>query len=80
MKKLFKKLAQQKINNVRDELARAHLIIALLSVAVIMLLIQGSTQPIELDVNLSILGEVLLGIVALTSIFMSFALSILKNK
>ncbi|MBC7943219.1 hypothetical protein H7X68_01835 [Candidatus Saccharibacteria bacterium] len=80
MKKLFKKLAQQKLNNVRDELARAHLIIALLSVAVIMLLIQGSTQPIELDVNLSILGEVLLGIVALTSIFMSFALSILKNK
>jgi hypothetical protein len=43
VEKLLKKLSQQKITEVRKELARAHLIIALLSVTVVMLLLQGAT-------------------------------------
>ncbi len=80
MEKLFKKVAQQKIAGVRQELARAHLIIVLLSATVIMLLIQGATQPIILDAVLSAIGIMLLGVVALTSLIMSFALFTSKNK
>lgn len=74
MNKLYKKLAQQKISEVRQELARAHLIIMLLSAAVVMFLIQGSTQPITLNVTLSAIGIILLGVVILTSLTTSFAL------
>lgn len=74
MNKLFKKISEQKIADVRQELARAHLIIALLSAAVIMMIIQGATQPIALDATLSTVGIILLGIVILTSLNMSFVL------
>lgn len=74
MKKLFKKLAQQKVADVRQELARAHLIIAMLSTTSIMLLVLGATQPITLDAGLSTIGVALLTIVALTSLAMSLAL------
>ncbi len=80
MEKLYKKLAQQKIAEVRRELARAHLIIALLSAAVIMMLIQGATQAIRLDAMLSAAGIILLGFVTVTSLIMSFALFNSKNK
>jgi len=72
--KLFKKITDQKIAGVRQELARAHLIIALLAAAVIMMIIQGATQPIALDATLSTIGVVLLATVILTSLGMSFAL------
>ena len=74
MKKLFKQIVEQKIAGVRQELARAHLIIALLSAAVIMMIVQGATQPIALDATLSTIGIILLSIVTLTSLSMSFAL------
>lgn len=80
MKKLFKKMVQQKVTEVRQELARAHLIIALLSVAVIMLIVQGITQPVLLDLTLSTISIILLGVVTLTSLSMSFALFTNKNK
>lgn len=73
-------MVQQKVTEVRQELARAHLIIALLSVAVIMLIVQGITQPVLLDLTLSTISIILLGVVTLTSLSMSFALFTNKNK
>ncbi|MBC7868786.1 hypothetical protein H7X69_01225 [Candidatus Saccharibacteria bacterium] len=80
MEKLYKKIAQQKITEVRRELARAHLIITLLSAAVIMMLIQGATLAIRLDPTLSAAGIMMLGFVAVTSLIMSFALFSTKKK
>ena len=79
MEKLLKKLSQQKVTEVRKELARAHLIIALLSVAVVMLLLQGATRPLLLDPTLSVIGSVLLGLVVLISLGMFLALSSAKT-
>lgn len=73
-------MVQQKVTEVRQELARAHLIIALLSAAVIMLIVQGITQPVVLDLTLSTISIILLGVVTLTSLSMSFALFTNKNK
>lgn len=79
MEKLLKKLSQQKVTEVRKELARAHLIIALLSVAVVMLLLQGATRPLLLDPTLSVIGSLLLGLVVLISLWMFLALSSVKT-
>ena len=80
MDKLFKKISKQKVSEVRRELSRAHFIIALLSLAMIALLMQGSYQPIALDPVLSIIAAILLTVVALTSLLMSFALTFGKTK
>lgn len=74
MKKLFKKMSKQNISEVRQELARAHLIIALLSIISIVLLILGTTLTIEFDAELSTIAGVLLGVLTLISITMSFVL------
>jgi len=79
VEKLLKKLSQQKVTEVRKELARAHLIIALLSVAVVMLLLQGATRPLLLDPTLSVIGSLLLGLVVLISLWMFLALSSVKT-
>jgi hypothetical protein len=79
VEKLLKKLSQQKITEVRKELARAHLIIALLSVTVVMLLLQGATRPLLLDPTLSVIGSILLGIVVLISLGMFLTLSSVKT-
>lgn len=80
MKKLLKKLTQKKIYEVRQELARAHLIIALLSVAVIILLVEGTVTPIAFNAHLSSVGIVLMSFVGLTSLVMSFVLTAIKKK
>lgn len=80
MEKLLKKLSKQKLADVRQELSRAHLIIALLSLIIIGLLMQGSTVAIILDLKLSIICALLLTLVALTSFTMSFALAYTKSK
>jgi hypothetical protein len=79
MKPILKKLSKQKIGEVRQELARAHVIIALLAIVVIVLLIQGSIAPIALEPTLSTISSVLLGIVALISLSITFALSLIKK-
>lgn len=78
MAKLFKKLANRKINEVRMELARAHLIIALLSLAVITLLALGATQPVTFDAALSAVCVALLSVVAIIS--SCIAISLYRKK
>jgi len=78
MKKLFKKIAKKNIKEVRAELARAHLIIAMLSIAVIALLALGATQPVTFDPTLSAICVVLLSIVAIVSL--STALNLFRKK
>lgn len=79
MEKLLKKLSQQKITDVRKELARAHLIIAILSIAVVILLLQSATQPLLLNLTLSVIGSLLLVFVVLISLGMFLALSSVKT-
>lgn len=79
MEKLLKKLSQQKISDVRRELARAHLIIALLCVVIVMLLLQGATRPLLLDPTLSVICSALLGFVVLISLGMFLTLSSIKT-
>lgn len=80
MNKLLKKLSQQKIGDAHKELARAHLIIALLSVSCIVLLLQGALAPVALDPGLSAVSAVMLGLVALTSLGISITLSVSRKK
>lgn len=79
MKKVLKRLSQQKIGDVRRELGRAHLIIALLSFITIVLLIQGTVAPIGLDRTLTAISSVLLAIVATTSLVIALALTKIKK-
>ena len=74
MASFLKKLSDQKITNMRRELARAHLIVALLCVVIIFLVLQNAFQPVAVDLALAIITSVLLGIVSLTSITISLAL------
>jgi hypothetical protein len=67
-------MSKQNISEVRQELARAHLIIALLSIISIVLLMLGTTLTIEFDAKLSTIAGVLLGALTLISVTMSFVL------
>ena len=80
MKKFVKQLSKQNINEVRQELSRAHLIIMLLSLVSILLLMLGSTLAIEFDLVLSIVASVLLAMLAVISAYMSIILRNLKKK
>ncbi|HZJ34700.1 MAG TPA: hypothetical protein VFD55_01650 [Candidatus Angelobacter sp.] len=79
MSKLFKKPSSQSINELRGELARAHIIIALISIIAIALLMLGMDKEIIVDPKLSIICIGLLVIVLLNSISTSLALSIRKK-
>jgi peptidoglycan/LPS O-acetylase OafA/YrhL len=79
MSKHFKKFLKQNIHEVRRELARAHLIIALLSVAVIVLLSLGATQPVTFNPVMSAVCVVLLSVVAFISLCMSYTLYTCKK-
>jgi hypothetical protein len=79
MKKVLKRLSQQKISDVRRELGRAHLIIALLSFAAIVLVIQGAVAPVALDKTLSAICSLLLAIVGMTSLVIALALTKIKK-
>ena len=74
MKKLFKKYTGKNLVEIRRELARAHLIIALLSLVAIVLLTLGSTQPVMFDGTLSAICVILLSAVAFISLCMSVTL------
>jgi hypothetical protein len=74
MSKMFKKFTKQNAADFRRELARAHIIIALLSIALITLLSLGTVQPVSFDQSLSAVCVVLLSIVALVSLCMSYTL------
>ena len=78
MKKPFKKLSEHKINEIHQELARAHLVISLLSIIAIVLLLLGATLTVEFNAKLSIIAGVLLSF--LTLISMSTSIILFKNK
>jgi len=71
---LLKKLQKQSAREVRRELARAHLIIAMLSIALIALLSFGSVQAISFDARLSAICVILLSLVTVASLCISFTL------
>lgn len=74
MNKLFKKIARNNVKELRAELARAHLIIALLSIIAIVLLILGTNLTVSLNPYLSTSAGILLTIVAATSTIISYSL------
>jgi len=77
--KLFKKFSKQNIKEVRTELARAHLMISLLSIAIIVLLSLGAIQSVTFDPTLSAICVVLLSLVTLVSTCVSFTLFTFKK-
>ena len=80
MKKLLKKMSEQKIGDIRKELARAHLIVVLLSFSIIAFLIRGVTSPISIEPLMAIVSCILLSIVILISIATSFKLYFCNKK
>lgn len=79
-KKLLKKFKDQKIGDVRRELARAHLIIAILSFVIIVLLIEAAYLVEELHTSLTALAIALLAILSLISLIISLTMSSLNKK
>lgn len=73
-KTVISKFANKNLAGMRRELARAHIIIALLSLVSIALLALGSVEAITFDATLSAICVVLLSIVALISVCMSVTL------
>jgi hypothetical protein len=74
MDKLFKKYAKPNVNAICMELARAHLIIVLLSIAIITLITLGVVQSANLDLTLSAICIVLLTLVTILSLCTSVCL------
>jgi hypothetical protein len=74
MYSLFKRFKKKNLIQMRLELAHAHLIIALLSVAIIALLSLGSTQPVTFDQTLSAICVALLSVVTIVSLCISITL------
>ena len=74
MKKLFKRMSKQNANELRQELARAHLIITLLSLIAILLLALGTSLTVSFDVTLATIAGIFLGILAIISLFVSYLL------
>lgn len=79
MSKLLKNFMKKNGKDFRQELSRAHLIIALLSICIIVLLSLGAVQPVMYDQPLSAVCVVLLSIVALISLCMTYKLSSTKK-
>lgn len=75
MSKFLKKFMKKNSNDFRKELSRAHLIISLLSICVIVLLTLGAVKPVMFDQPMSAICVVLLSIVAFISLCMSYTLS-----
>jgi len=79
MTKIFSKISKKNATDLRKELIRAHIIIALLSISVIGLISLNSIQYITLDPLLSAICVILLSIVTFTSLCTAFALSKVKK-
>ena len=71
MKRILKRMTKKNINETRTELAHAHMIIALLSIAIIALLVLGSAQPITFEPTLSAISATLLILVTIFSLCVS---------
>ena len=80
MFKAYKKFKNQKINDVRNELARAHLIIGMLSFVAIILLLLSAALLTTLNTLATTIAIVLLAIVAIISVSFSLALFTLTKK
>ena len=82
MKPIIKKLTKQNIKEVRIELARAHLIIALLSFVTIVLFTVGSANYYPADINyiLSSVASLLMILVVVISTITAYALLTIANK
>lgn len=80
MSKLAKKFKNQKIGDVRRELSRAHLIIALLAIVIIVLLVQGAALFSELNTALTAFAIALLAILSIISFVISMTISMLNKK
>ena len=82
MKPIIKKLSKQNIKEVRIELARAHLVIALLSFITIMLFTVGSACyfPAEINYILSSVASLLMIVVIVISTVTAYALLTITNK
>jgi|GEM_PF-6011108 len=74
MKRISKRINKKNTSQLRVELAHAHMIIALLSTAIIALLCLGVSQPISFDATLSAISVALLVIVTIFSLCMSITL------
>jgi hypothetical protein len=74
MKKILKRYKKKNLNEMRIELAHAHLIIALLSMTIVSLLSLSASQPIAFDGTLSAICVVLLSIVTIVSLCISITL------
>ncbi len=74
MKKILKRVNKKNLNQLRTELAHAHLIIALLATSIIALLSLGISQPISFDATLSAVCVVLLVLITIFSLAMSITL------
>jgi len=74
MNKLFKRLSKKNTKELQRELAHAHLIVALLSIAIITLLAMGARQPVSYDATLSAICVALLSIVTIISLCVSITL------
>jgi hypothetical protein len=79
MSKFLNKIMKKSTSDYRGELSRAHLIIALLSICIIVLLSLGVVEPVKYDQTLAAACVVLLSIVALISLYMVYALSSKKK-
>jgi len=80
MFKAYKKFKNQKINDVRRELARAHMIIALLAFVGIVLLVQTTALLADLNTLFSTIAIALLTVVATISLAISITLFTLTKK
>ena len=74
MDKIFSRFNKKNVKEMRRELAHAHLIIALLSIAIIALLSLGSTQPVTFDQTLSAVSVILLSLITIISLCISITL------
>jgi len=74
MDKIFSRFNKKNVKEMRRELAHAHLIIALLSTALIALLALGSTQPVTFDQTLSAVNVILLSLITIISLCISITL------
>lgn len=77
MKKTRKPSNKVNVIAIERELARAHIIISLLSLGVISLLALGATQPVTFEPSLSAISVVLLLIVIISSV--NAAIMLFKN-
>lgn len=79
MKKLFDFANKRTMAEFRRELARAHLLIAMMAVIIIMLVSIGTSQLATVDARLSAVCIALLTIVTAISLYMSVSLSQKKS-